>query len=211
MRCPSCGEELILNNLCKNPKCPYFGMEVTDFSQSENKSHIHIMTNSFKYNSDFFTFIGNNSSYYLKYASKFENDKGFISWNWPCFFLSWYWLLYRKLYIPAIILIGINIASFKLFERTTYLVVILIIRTILAMFANNIYLNTCKQKINVLKGTIANLNASEYTKKLRKKGGVTLVAPVILLILSILATMIYIIILFSNMSNAPSYSGSYYL
>ena len=93
MRCPSCGEELILNNLCKNPKCSYFGIEVTDFNQSENKSQNEVMTNPFKYNADFFTFIGDNSSYYLKYTSKFENDKGFISWNWPCFFLSWYWLL----------------------------------------------------------------------------------------------------------------------
>lgn len=158
------------------------------------------------------TFIGNNSKYYFKDINKFENKNKFLSWNWSCFLLSSYWLLYRKLYIPAIILIGVDLLSAKFLEKKVYLIfLILVIRTVLAMLANSIYFNNCIVKIRHIKTTLINLNAGEYKRELRKKGGVTFAPPIILLVFSILATIIYIIIWFADASSVPNYPGSYYL
>jgi hypothetical protein len=161
------------------------------------------------------TFIGNNANYYLKYIGKIRTNNKFSSWNWPCFFLNSYWLLYRKLYLPAAILIGINFASSKILGHKTYLFFILMLRIIVTIFANSIYLNHCKQKITKIKASMSSLSEiqySQYLRKLRKKGGVSLAAPIFLLIVSILVTIIYIIISLSTMSKAPGfYSGSYYL
>ena len=41
-----------------------------------------------------------NAEYYAKHFEKFRQG-GSISWNWPAFFLSTVWLLYRKLWLLA--------------------------------------------------------------------------------------------------------------
>lgn len=157
-------------------------------------------------------FIGNNSKYYFKDIDKFKNKRKFLSWNWSCFLLSSYWLLYRKLYIPAILLIGVDFASAKFFEKKVYLVFIIsLTRIILAILANSIYLNNCINKIKNIRVTLTNFNAGEYKKKLRRKGGTSLFPPILLLILSILVSIISIIIWFANTSSSPNYPGSYYL
>lgn len=156
-------------------------------------------------------FIGSNSKYYSEVIYKFQNKSKSVSWNWSCFLLSSYWLLYRKLYIPAILLIGTDLVSAKLLERKALIVIMLVIRTILSMLANSIYLNNCVRKIKIIKATMIDLNAGEYKRRLRKKGDITLVPPIILLILFILASIIYIIIWFANASSTPNYPGSYYL
>lgn len=185
-------------------------------SSSDGRTSIHNITLSNGSNAiskeELAIFIGSNSKYYFKDINKFENKNKFLSWNWSCFLLSSYWLLYRKLYIPAIILIGIDLVSAKLLEKKVYwIVTMLAIRIMLAIFANSIYLSNCVSKIKNIKTTIINLNAGEYKKNLRKKGGVTLALPIILLILSILSALIYIVIWFADASSAPNYLGSYYL
>lgn len=175
-------------------KCLYCGNKLDSISKEELE-----------------VFIDNNSEYYLKNINKLENKSKFLSWNWSCFLFSSYWLLYRKLYIPTIVLIGTDLVSAKLLERKALIVIMLVIRIILSMLANSIYLNNCVRKIKSIKTTTTDLNASEYKRRLRKKGSTTLAPPIILLILSILVSIIYIIIWFANASSAPNYSGSYYL
>jgi hypothetical protein len=204
-----------INNSSHNTKINYSEMNSNSPNERTSKSvNTYFMPSNGGNNiskEEFDAFIGSNSSYYLKYTTKLENNNRFLSWNWPCFFLSWYWLLYRKLYVPAIILIGVNFASSRLLERKIYLFTMFIIRILLAIFANNIYLNNCKSKIRTIKATLTSLTNAEYIRNLRKKGGVTLTAPIILLILSILGAIIYIIVWFAHASRVPNYSGSYYL
>ena len=83
---------------------------IKDINKSTNK------TNDNNYNisrEEFAAFIGShNIDYYLDYIHKMKNNNNFLSWNWSCFFLSSYWLLYRKLYALATILIVFNIGFF---------------------------------------------------------------------------------------------------
>lgn len=156
-------------------------------------------------------FIGNNSNYYLKYIFKFENKSTFLSWNWSCFFLASYWLLYRKLYLPAFILIAIDFSASKLLSKTSTSIFILLIHIILTLFGNSIYFNHCGKKIKQIRTNITNLSAAQYVKNLHQKGSVSLLGPVLLLIIHILVSIAYIVIWFSSMSNIPNPgSHSYY-
>jgi hypothetical protein len=162
---------------------------------------------------EFAAFIGDhNTNYYLEYIHKMKDNNKFPSWNWSCFFLSHYWLLYRKLYIPATLVIFLTLVSSRLFEIKTHLFFILIMRIILTIFANAIYLNNCEHKIKAIKPIIAALNTTQYINRLRSKGGVNLVAPIVLLIIYILGSLIYITMWFISLANSPHEfsSPSYY-
>ncbi len=138
-------------------------------------------------------FIGNNNNFYINQLNKYNDKHKFLSWNWPCFFLGYYWLLYRKLYIPGAALIFLTLVSSRIFPSKLYLFLILIIRIILTLYANFIYLNNCERKIKNFKTnmlSIQNLSNTQYINNLRKKGGVNLAAPLIVLILHIIFIVI---------------------
>ena len=50
------------------------------------------------------TIIGpKNQDYYLRQFSRFDDEgKAGASWHWPAFFVSFYWLLYRKMWLNAL-------------------------------------------------------------------------------------------------------------
>lgn len=158
-------------------------------------------------------FIGsNNTNYYLKYVNKMHSNSKFTSWNWPCFFLGSYWLLYRKVYSLGVILIALNFMSSLIFDSGIPAILALTIRIILTLFANTIYLNTCKHKIKTIKANIKNLSTTQYINKLREKGGVTWVAPLVLVGIYMIVVIISIItfILFAVTENEPNFSSPYY-
>ena len=158
------------------------------------------------------TFIGSNTNFYLKQLNKAESKNKVLSWNWACFFLGYYWLLYRKLYIPGAILIFLTLASSRLFTSRTHLFLILTIRIILTLFSNFIYLNNCKRKIKDIRMNIFNFTTTQYMNKLHANGGVNLVIPLILLIIHIIGLIIYIGIWFAAMLTPHDFSSpSYYL
>lgn len=48
-------------------------------------------------------FIGQSATlYYLGAFDRIGRGQG-GGWNWPAFFVTWYWLLYRKMWVPALI------------------------------------------------------------------------------------------------------------
>lgn len=140
-----------------------------DINKTTNKSFNDNNNNDIS-REEFASFIGShNIDYYLYYIHKMENNHKFLSWNWSCFFLSSYWLLYRKLYALATILIVFNLGFPLLFNSGIPIIFMLPIRILLAMYANAIYLNNSKSKIRLIKVNIANLNSTQYINRLRKK------------------------------------------
>ena len=79
----------------------------------------------------------------------------------------------------------------------------MIIRIVLTMFANAIYLNNSERKIRTVKTIIANLNTTQYINRLRKKGGVNLVAPLILVAIYIVVIIIIVAVLYSTQVLIP--------
>lgn len=158
-------------------------------------------------------FIGsNNTNYYLKYINKMHSNSKFISWNLPCFFLGSYWLLYRKVYSLGFILLTLNLIFSLIFDSGTTVIIALIIRIKLTLFANSIYLNVCKYKIKTVKADIKSLSTTQYINRLHKKGGVTLAVPLITAVIYAIIMIISAAIIFiSSLSDNPAdFSSPYY-
>src|SRR5471030_2892754 len=159
---------------------------------------------------EFATFIGkHNTDYYLGYIDKLENNNRFLSWNWSCFFLGTYWLLYRKLYALASVLVVLNISFALLFHSRMPILFALIVRLILTIFINAIYLNNSERKIRNIKKTRYSLSTTQYIDRLHKKGGYNLVAPLILIIIYIIIILISFFSFFLLRANvAPPHFSS---
>jgi hypothetical protein len=68
---------------------------------------------------DYRTFIGKRADYYLEKFRKFRiagRDRFAVTWNWPAFFLGFIWMLYRKMYLWALVafLIALTPVAFPL-------------------------------------------------------------------------------------------------
>ena len=59
---------------------------------------------------DLIVYIGPRAEYYLEKFKKFQATPidGFaLTWNWPAFIFGFWWLLYRKLYVWALVALGL--------------------------------------------------------------------------------------------------------
>ena len=93
---------------------------------------------------DFVNFVGDNADKYLRKFKKFNVDgvDNFEwTWHWPAFFFGFWWPLYRKLYVWALIAFLLSIISlivpYWFFVNSI----------IYALIGNYIYYKHAKQKI----------------------------------------------------------------
>ena len=135
---------------------------------------------------DFIDFIGPNAEKYIKNFREFNVagvERFSFTWHWPAFFVSFFWLLYRKLYIWALLaffLSNIPVAGF--FLMIGY-----------GITGNYLYYKHAKKKITELK---LQQSPSELSETLRQIGGVNqwvktlVIVLLIILILGILAAIL---------------------
>jgi len=73
---------------------------------------INTLANEFKTNSELDMelpeFIGTKAEYYMPVFGELKQQKKYTSWNWAAFLLSPFWCAYRKMYIPAGVIIAID-------------------------------------------------------------------------------------------------------
>lgn len=132
-----------------------------------------------------------NQDYYLSYFSRFDSDgKVSASWHWPAFFATSYWLLYRKMWLNALIYLllpyfimiptGIAAAvagsSVKAIIGIGYFLFLIAIWVLPPMYANALYYKHCKK-------IISRVSASPHDShrklgELSGKGGTSNVAPI---------------------------------
>jgi hypothetical protein len=92
--CPHCGKGIEIGNIF----CPHCGNKID--SPTIDPANDPIAEEEWR------TFIARHADYY---QYKFRNflDRGTnsfaITWNWPAFFLGFIWMLYRKMYLWALI------------------------------------------------------------------------------------------------------------
>lgn len=136
-----------------------------------------------------------NADFYLPYFSRFDLQGRGASWNWPAFFISFYWLLYRKMWalallyflMPYLVLIsvgGISAAISSPGSETIigvgYLVYLTAIFIAFPMYANALYYRHANKIIIKAKNY-----SDDKEKRLRiiaTKGGTSSAALVIVLI-----------------------------
>lgn len=141
--------------------------------------------------------------YYLRKFAQFDRGEGRLSWNWPALFVTLYWLIYRKMWLkalvyfllPYLVAIALGIASgvsgsdgsavaagYLLFLAATFIVP--------PLYADAVYHKHCKKKIDEAK-----LNFSDDRSRLmavQKGGGVSRIL-MILIAVFVLISMIGIL------------------
>ena len=155
MVCPSCNFEQ-----AQSSECVRCGIIFEKFS--ENPPEEELKSQAEQIEEDFSAFIGNNADKYLSRFGKFNiggADNFAITWHWPAFFFGSVWMIYRKLYLWALIAFVLELIPF-----TSPLAAIA-----LAMSGNYLYYKHAKKKIDELKRSRP---SSDISSSLAQIGGV---------------------------------------
>ena len=127
-----------------------------------------------------------NQYYYLQQFERFDQaGKASAGWHWPAFFLTFYWMLYRKLWMPALayflapylmlmvagVFAGMGSAVIGGLFYLAYFIGVVIL---LPMYANAIYYNACKKKI--AQAIAASPDPQRQLGELTARGGTSNVA-----------------------------------
>ncbi|MBU5467363.1 DUF2628 domain-containing protein [Virgibacillus sp. MSJ-26] len=113
-------------------------------------------------------YVGDKIDYY---RAKWKKGKN-ISWNWPAFFLTFFWLGYRKMYRTVFIIVGIyfalDIVSLVTgvdLDSTTNIG--LVVSVVLGLSGNNLYKEHVNRQVNRIEEEQGE-NAESY---IRENGG----------------------------------------
>ena len=149
-------------------------------------------------------FIGSNAEFYLEKWAKTASPGSAVSWNWAAFFLSGYWLAYRKMYLNVIIwfivvagLGGIMIATeFHHFFWTAIIeLVLLCINVGLGMYGNALYYRHMRKKIQKWRD-----EPTLHSKtSLPELGGTGWIGVILLIVLNVIIGMITFIMMMVSM------------
>ena len=102
-----------------------------------------------------------NKSYYRPKFDRFAALQGSVSWNWPAFFVTIFWMLYRRMYAYAVLvwfvlpvvlivvagLVGGISGDASASISTYYLLHAIIGFIVIPMFANRLYYRHATRKI----------------------------------------------------------------
>ena len=126
-----------------------------------------------------------NQAYYLRHFSRFDSQgKAGPSWHWPAFFVTFYWFLYRKMWLGALLyfvlpylvmftlgIIGgvVGGAVGGAIMGIGYLLLVASIFVVPAMYANAWYYKLCKTKI--AQARVSSKDTQRQLGELTGKGG----------------------------------------
>lgn len=105
------------------------------------------------------------AGYYLPKFARFAAGGSPLSWNWPCFFVTFFWLLYRKMWLWAVLYMVLPAALFFVLGLisvfTSYwayaagtIVYWIGIFIVLPMYANVLYYQHIRKKVTLVADSI---------------------------------------------------------
>jgi len=106
--CSQCGNEFIRTKEdTKNNTYPK-----PNINKLEEIKNVKLNNNINMDKGDLERFISKNTDYYMRKFEEINITKNKISWNWPAFLFTGWWMLYRKMYIQALlVIIGVPVLS----------------------------------------------------------------------------------------------------
>jgi Tfp pilus assembly protein PilE len=143
-----------------------------------------------------------NQDYYLRQFARFDADgKVSATWHWPAFFVTFYWMLYRKMWLFALVyfilpylylglvgaIAGAAGHTANMLVGGGYVLYFLGIVFLLPMYANALYYNHCKKQISSVRASTADVQ--RQLGELSGKGGTSNIAIIILLIFVLVAVL----------------------
>lgn len=142
-----------------------------------------------------------NLGYYLDHFTRFDNEgKAGATWNWPAFFVTFYWMLYRKMWLNAFLyfllpylffaLLGIvaRVSNSSGLQFTMgYLFYLIAIFVLIPMYANALYYKQCRKKISTVIATPHDVQ--RQLGELSGKGGTSNIAIIIIFVFVFVAVI----------------------
>lgn len=174
-------------------------------NNTTNKSRLRPNINDIS-DEEFLEFFGDkNAEFYLRQANTYRLNTKFTNWNWASFFLTFYWLLYRKLYGIAFAYLAIDIITAFLGPAS------LIMRIVLGFYGNNIYLKAAEKKIRSIRLLENNISREEYLMRIREQGGTNIIAPLAFIFAFIIIILLIVVFGAVMFSSVPEiHQGFYY-
>jgi len=127
-----------------------------------------------------------NQDYYLGKFLRFDQGGARVSWNWGAFFLTFYWLLYRKMWLnalayfvlPYIIMFTVAFVGTLIgFGESTvgmaYFLMLAIIFVCPPLFGDALYHRHCRNKIAEAKANVGLKDSADQLGAVTKSGGVS--------------------------------------
>lgn len=123
-------------------------------------------------------------AYYLRHFARFDQaGRAGISWNWAALFVTFYWFLYRKMWLnaliyfllPILLLIVVSKAAIMAGEHNSitfysgFFVSLAGLVFIPPMYANALYYNYCRKKISGIR--VVSRDTQRQLGELSGKGG----------------------------------------
>jgi hypothetical protein len=135
------------------------------------------------------------ADYYEKYREKFNKKGPFNSWNWSMFLLPYIWIVYRKMWGPYFILLGLNIIisplAYTLVASQSLSEVFLIISGLLMLsaFAYVLYLTIRANSLFLANAQFNGIEEDDHTVVFngKSKWHIVLLASFIYLVPNIIA------------------------
>lgn len=141
-----------------------------------------------------------NQDYYLEHFSRFDDERKLSpTWNWSAFLVTFYWLLYRKMwrnaaiyfflpYMLAILfwVVGAVAGGAVGFMVTLgYFAYLAAIFAVIPMYANALYYQQCRKMIETVRSTTQ--GTQRQLGELAGKGGTSHAAYIFILIITFVA------------------------
>ena len=175
MKCNNCGFE----NKEGTSFCTKCG---NSLAKTEVVDHI---SNNENYTQDELSlFLEKNQSYYLEKFNLIEKTGDKKAWNWCSFLIGGYWMLYRKMYVQAIIYIIANLILGCIPFIGWALSLALCVG--LGIFGNSLYLDHIKKTFTEIGCADSNMRST----LINKKGGTNLVLPILLAVIPVIIGII---------------------
>ncbi len=128
------------------------------------------------------SFVGMNRDYYVPRFVSFDSGGRLLGWHWPAFFVSSLWLLYRKMWGPALIyllaapfvtlllsvIVGVSLSADAGFLTAGALTLLCWIAV--PMFANVLYWRHARAEIN---SVAVRLVGDARLVEIERRGGIT--------------------------------------
>lgn len=143
-------------------------------------------------------FLEKNQSYYLEKFNLIEKTGDKKAWNWCSFLIGGYWMLYRKMYVQAIIYIIANLILGCIPFVGWALSLALCVG--LGILGNSLYLDHIKKTFTEISYADSNMRSALISKK----GGTNLVLPILLAVIPVIIGIIAYIFI-GIMCSVPYY------